>query len=106
MDLSKMNDAVRLFSAVGHPTRLRILVLFAEGRVEWSPKRMTDVLPQQVGSAVLKAESLGTVAYHFRELDKAGLIRLTRQRPVRGASEHFYRITARGRKALALLNSD
>lgn len=101
--LNNISDAVHLFSAVGHPTRLRILVVFAN-RSEWSPKRMTDALPHQEGSGALKLESLGNVSYHFRVLEKAGLIRPTRQRPVRGASEHFYRITARGRRALGVLD--
>ena len=35
---------------------------------------------------------LSNTNYHVTELAKAGLIELARQRQVRGATEHFYRI--------------
>ena len=40
---------------------------------------------------------LSNTNYHVTELAKAGLIELARQRQVRGATEHFYRIPARRR---------
>lgn len=106
LDLGKTRDAMHLFAAVGHPTRLRILVAFVQHHKEWSPSRLTNALPHEPGSGVLRMESLGTIAYHFRALEKAGLLVVVRERSVRGASEHFYRITNRGRRVLEVLQKD
>lgn len=40
---------------------------------------------------------VGTVAYHMRELRDLGAVELTRTRPVRGSTEHFYRTTGKVR---------
>jgi predicted ArsR family transcriptional regulator len=36
---------------------------------------------------------LSNVNYHMTELHRTGLVELTAERPVRGATEHFYRET-------------
>jgi len=36
---------------------------------------------------------LGHVSYHLRELAKAGVVKQTRTRQVRGAIERFYRLS-------------
>jgi hypothetical protein len=36
-------------------------------------------------------QQLSSISYHCRELEKAGLLALVRERQVRGATEHFYR---------------
>src|SRR3954453_14343140 len=48
--------------------------------------------------------SLPAVAYHMRELKTAGLIRPTITRPARGAVEHFYELTDRGRAAVRAID--
>lgn len=68
-----------IFKALGHPARRRIMQLVHE-RGEISP-------------AIAAAEdewTLGTVSYHFRILKEVGLLRISRTRQRRGATEHFY----------------
>jgi len=45
---------------------------------------------------------LSNTNYHVTELAKSGLIELVRERQVRGATEHFYRLPA----AVASTNAD
>ena len=79
--------------ALSHPTRIGILDRMNEvGRT--SPSQAADG-----GSA-----SLPAVAYHMRELKSAGLIRATGTRPARGAVEHFYELTDRGRAAVRAID--
>lgn len=82
--------AVRLMNEMGHPLRAEVLV-------ELRDKGITS--PAKFATA--HELSLGVVSYHFRVLADRKLIRQTRTRPVRGAVEHFYGITKRGREALA-----
>jgi predicted ArsR family transcriptional regulator len=42
---------------------------------------------------------LSNTNYHVTELAKSGLIELVRERQVRGATEHFYRLPAESRGA-------
>jgi predicted ArsR family transcriptional regulator len=46
---------------------------------------------------------LSLVAYHVRALRDEELVELVETRPARGSVESFYRLTARGRRALAML---
>jgi DNA-binding transcriptional ArsR family regulator len=74
-----------LVKALGHPVRVAI-VLQLSTMGELSPSRIS----QRIG------EDLPTVAYHMkvlRGLDPPA-VKLTEERPVRGATEHFYRINA------------
>jgi hypothetical protein len=71
----------RLVQAVAHPIRLEVLRIFYYRTA--SPKEVAKEL----------ATSLGTVAYHVRVLKDFGCIELVGSRPVRGATEHFYRAT-------------
>jgi DNA-binding transcriptional ArsR family regulator len=81
--------AVRLKS-VGHSTRLRIVArLHTDGRS--SPSEMADDLD----------EPLGNISYHVRQLLKGKLIALVDEQPRRGAVEHYYELTERGRQVLA-----
>jgi DNA-binding transcriptional ArsR family regulator len=64
-----------------HPLRVAILEVLDGGRA-LSPK---------VLSVELRAP-LGTVNYHVTQLAKSGLVELVRERQVRGATEHFYRV--------------
>ncbi len=68
-----------------HPIRVVILEgMAADGGRSLSPAE----LAREAGRTV---ESL---AYHFRELEKYGLIKLVDSKPRRGALEHFYGLVA------------
>jgi DNA-binding transcriptional ArsR family regulator len=76
-------DWERLARATAHPVRIAILELLGmDGGRTLSPSDLC--LEMQI--------PLSNTNYHVTELAKAGLIELTGMRPVRGATEHFYRI--------------
>lgn len=65
-----------------HPLRISILeVLGMEGGRTLSPSELSYEL----------RTPLSNVNYHVTELRRTGLVELARERPVRGATEHFYR---------------
>ncbi len=73
----------RLARATAHPLRVSILeILGIDGGRTLSPSDLSHEL--QI--------PLSNTNYHVTELAKSGLIVLVRQRPVRGATEHFYRL--------------
>lgn len=68
-----------------HPLRVSILeVLGIDGGRVLSPTELSHELQHP----------LSNVGYHVGKLHEAGLIELVRTRPVRGAQESFYRLTA------------
>jgi DNA-binding transcriptional ArsR family regulator len=72
-----------LARATAHPLRISILeILGMDGGRTLSPSELSQEL--QI--------PLSNTNYHVTELAKANLIELARQRQVRGATEHFYRI--------------
>lgn len=75
-------DAV-LLKALSHPVRARALTALNQ-RVA-SPSELADE----------QGEAVGYVAYHVRVLHELGMIELVNTRQVRGATEHFYRSTAK-----------
>jgi DNA-binding transcriptional ArsR family regulator len=76
-------DWEHLARATAHPLRVSILeILSLDGGRTLSPTDLSREL--QI--------PLSNTNYHVTELAKAGLIELVRQRQVRGATEHFYRI--------------
>lgn len=76
-------DWERLARATAHPLRVSILeILGIDGGRVLSPSDLCHEL--QI--------PLSNTNYHVTELAKAGLIELVRKRPVRGATEHFYRL--------------
>ncbi len=76
-------DWERLARATAHPLRVSILeILGLDGGRTLSPSDLCREL--QI--------PLSNTNYHVTELAKAGLIELARQRQVRGATEHFYRL--------------
>jgi hypothetical protein len=80
-------DWEHLARATAHPVRVSILeVLGIDAGRTLSP---TDI------SRELQIP-LSNTNYHVTELAKAGLIELVRQRQVRGAVEHFYRLPTGG----------
>ena len=76
-------DWENLARATAHPLRISILeILGMDGGRTLSPSELSQEL--QI--------PLSNTNYHVTELAKANLIELARQRQVRGATEHFYRI--------------
>jgi DNA-binding transcriptional ArsR family regulator len=81
-------DWEQLARATAHPLRISILeILGMDGGRTLSPSELSQEL--QI--------PLSNTNYHVTELAKAKLIELARQRQVRGATEHFYRIPARAK---------
>ncbi|HET7121677.1 MAG TPA: helix-turn-helix domain-containing protein [Solirubrobacterales bacterium] len=77
----------RLARATAHPLRISILeILGIDGGRVLSPSELSREL--QI--------PLSNTNYHVTELAKANLIELVRERPVRGATEHFYRLPGTG----------
>jgi len=73
-----------LAAIVTHPLRRRIWYAMAEQR-PISPRELADELREPVND----------VAYHVRVLRDMGVIELAGTRPVRGATQHFYRTVRR-----------
>jgi DNA-binding transcriptional ArsR family regulator len=82
------DELADLLSALGNPMRIAIVQRLGEGG-EGSPSAVANVFEAP----------LGTVSHHFRALADAGLIELVRTEPRRGAVEHFYVLSGRGRGA-------
>jgi len=77
-------DWERLSRICIHPLRISILeVLGIDGGRVLSPTDLSRELQHDLGS----------VNYHVRELNKAGLVALAYRRPVRGTNENFYRLS-------------
>lgn len=80
----------RLARATAHPLRVSILeILGIDGGRVLSPSDLSREL--QI--------PLSNTNYHVTELAKSNLIELVRERQVRGATEHFYRLPAEDREA-------
>jgi DNA-binding transcriptional ArsR family regulator len=79
----KSIDDPRYVKAMSHPLRVRILAMLGERKA--SPNQLAGWL----------GVNLGTVAYHVRTLERAGLIELVDETRVRGAIEHHYRAAER-----------
>lgn len=78
-------DWERLARATAHPLRVSILeILGIDGGRVLSPSDLSREL--QI--------PLSNTNYHVTELAKSNLIELVRERQVRGATEHFYRLPA------------
>jgi hypothetical protein len=76
-------DWEQLARATAHPLRVSILeILGIDGGRTLSPSELC--LELQI--------PLSNTNYHVTELHKSSLIELARQRQVRGATEHFYRL--------------
>lgn len=75
----------RLARAQSTDLRISILEIVSldNGRT-LSPAEMTTELQT----------NLSNINYHVRELEKHGLLKLAAERPVRGATEHFYRLVS------------
>ncbi len=76
-------DSAEQHRALGNLTRHRILGLLLDRAMTGA--QLADAL------GVLK----GSVSFHLRALERAGLVRVVRTRPVRGVTERYYGRTAR-----------
>lgn len=92
-DGHSIERAASSFRALAHPTRLRILEEL-QGQSRLSPSELV--------SRIERGPSLATVAYHTRELATSGLVEPAGRRAVRGALEHFYRLSPYGREMAEL----
>jgi DNA-binding MarR family transcriptional regulator len=95
MTMSTTNATEQLareLEGLAHPVRLRVVL--AIGDEQSSPTALAARL----------SVPLGTLSYHVRCLAAIGLLKLVAQRPRRGALEHIYELTTRGRalRAVAL----
>jgi DNA-binding transcriptional ArsR family regulator len=83
----KKISTIRAVRAANHPIRMAIVAKLADGTA-MSPNELVEVC----------GASLGTVAYHVRTLQIAGIIELAEERRVRGAVEHFYALREEARE--------
>jgi hypothetical protein len=79
--------------ALRHPVRVRII----EACVEWGTLSPVEILNRRLCADVESVrgktpkQALSHISYHCRRLEEAELLTLVSTRPVRGATEHFYR---------------
>ena len=95
VDLERAERISRTLRAVAHPAR--VLAIFALADAELSPVELTRLLDRP-------AYSLGVVAYHVRRLAAEGVVQLSATIPRRGAVEHRYALTPRGRTVADVLD--
>lgn len=84
--MATVEQSAALFQAVGHPLRIRSLMAFRDSDNALSPRDLATVL----------GCDLGLVAYHVRIMLRAGIVRESHTKAVRGAMQHFYRLTPEG----------
>jgi hypothetical protein len=83
----------RAFDVLRHPVRVRIV----EAITEWgmlSPVEIRDrglCADMETVRKKTPKQQLSHIAYHCRRLAEAGILDLVAEKPVRGATEHFYR---------------
>ena len=94
-DPTTLGDVALSFRGLAHPTRLRILDALKDEPI-LSPNQLLDRLGPGTG--------LANVAYHTRELATLGLVMPAGERVARGALEHFYRLSSRGRELIELVD--
>lgn len=90
----KSSDNHALLTALRHPLRREILRVMADKK-PISPLELADRLD----------ESLSNVSYHVRVLAENGAVEEVASKPVRGATQHFYRCTLRAKWALTVLRA-
>lgn len=92
-------QAARLIS---HPLRLELLRRYSDA--EQSPSDLSNVV---VGRRLSRQGlgPIGNVSYHTRILARAGAVKQTKTKQVRGAVEHYYRTSEAGSRVLALADA-
>ena len=94
-DQRELERLASSFGALAHPTRLRVLGELRDGDA-LSPRRLAE--------RVTPPTPLANVAHHVRELAARGIVDTAGTRPVRGALEHFYTLSPRGRELLEFVD--
>ena len=93
----RAGELARELEGLAHPVRLRVVLAMDGERA--SPSALAGRL----------GVPLGTMSYHVRCLAALGLLELVTSRPRRGALEHVYGLTSRGkllrRAALQILRT-
>src|SRR4051812_22666016 len=82
------------FHALSHPSRLQILDALDGGGA---------LSPSQLCERIDSGPGLANLAYHTRALARAGLLKPAGRRPVRGALEHFYRLSPIGLELIGIV---
>jgi DNA-binding transcriptional ArsR family regulator len=88
---TSLDTLATAFNGLGHPVRLRALVLL---EFEASPTDLAEVLDVP----------LGLVSYHVRMLRDYGLVAVTRTEHKRGAVKHYYERTELADHVLGTVN--
>jgi DNA-binding transcriptional ArsR family regulator len=94
-DSKEVDRIAASFRALAHPTRLRILDALRD---------FDRLSPSEVRRRAELKIALGTVSHHMRELRAHGLVAPAGTRAVRGALEHFYKLSPQGRRLLELID--
>jgi DNA-binding transcriptional ArsR family regulator len=79
MNVPHEEQLSRFGRALGHPSRVRILVAFLSDE-ELSPTDLVSIV----------RVTLPNVSYHVRFLESLGMLELRRMTPQGGAVQHFY----------------
>lgn len=77
-------DHLSSLTALAHPVRLHLLDVVSDRMI--SPAEF----------ARERGEPVSKISYHFRALEKWGCIEMAEVKPVRGSTEHFYRLAGEG----------
>lgn len=93
MTTAQRNNLVTAFAALGHPTRLDIIL---EGLATEESFSASDY-------AKMSGQPVPRVGYHFKVLREAGYLRVTKRRKRRGATETYCVPTAAARKIIELV---
>jgi DNA-binding transcriptional ArsR family regulator len=94
-DPHELASVAASFRGLAHPTRLQILQALRDIDV-LSPKQLVELVEPSI--------TLGTMSHHTRELRSVGLLAQAGTRPVRGALQHFYRLSPRGRELMQIVD--
>jgi predicted transcriptional regulator len=85
----------QLLVALAHEMRWKIL---------WTMRPDQESSPRGISREI--SEPLGHVSYHMRVLHRLGVVSLVRTKSVRGATQHFYRLSIEQQWALGALGLD
>jgi DNA-binding transcriptional ArsR family regulator len=92
---TQLEEIANSFRGLSHPTRLQILQAL---------RKLGSMSPAQLVPVIEPRIALGSVAHHTRELRDLGLITPAGTEPVRGALQHFYRLSPRGAQLMEFVD--
>ena len=91
MTKSELGRVAAAFRGVSHPTRIQILEALRNG---------APLSPAELVREMTPRRALGSVSHHTRELRTLGLVRPAGTEAVRGALQHFYRLSPLGEQLM------